>query len=153
MAYVKQDWKDLPDKSTPITAEALNHMEDGISKLDEDIKINYIDNQEVATNEYLNGKRIYAKRFSTTETLVQKGTLSIPMNLPDYEEKWIDVSNSYFCNLEGTSVPILSNYYISYLDDPEEISATLQNDNILIISKGGWGNNWKKVVTVKYTKK
>ena len=30
MAYVKQVWKDLPDTSTPITAEALNHMEQGI---------------------------------------------------------------------------------------------------------------------------
>lgn len=30
-AYVKQEWKDLPDQTTPITAERLNHMEDGIS--------------------------------------------------------------------------------------------------------------------------
>lgn len=30
MAYQKQDWKDLPDRSTPISAERLNHMEDGI---------------------------------------------------------------------------------------------------------------------------
>lgn len=28
--YEKQEWKNLPDKSTPITAERLNHMEDGI---------------------------------------------------------------------------------------------------------------------------
>lgn len=32
MAYVKQTWKDLPDTTTPLTAERLNHMEDGISE-------------------------------------------------------------------------------------------------------------------------
>lgn len=30
MAYVKQEWKGYPDTSTPITADKLNHMEDGI---------------------------------------------------------------------------------------------------------------------------
>lgn len=30
MAYVKQEWKGYPDTSTPITADRLNHMEDGI---------------------------------------------------------------------------------------------------------------------------
>lgn len=33
MAYIKQDWKDYPDTSTPINAERLNHMEDGIADL------------------------------------------------------------------------------------------------------------------------
>ncbi len=31
MAYIKQDWKDYPDTTTPINSERLNHMEDGIS--------------------------------------------------------------------------------------------------------------------------
>lgn len=30
MAYEKQDWKDLPDESTPINATRLKHIEDGI---------------------------------------------------------------------------------------------------------------------------
>lgn len=30
MAYVKQNWENLPSTNTPITAERLNHMEDGI---------------------------------------------------------------------------------------------------------------------------
>ena len=30
MAYVKQTWENLPSTNTPITAERLNHMEDGI---------------------------------------------------------------------------------------------------------------------------
>lgn len=33
MAYTKQVWKDLPDKTTPFTAERMNHIEQGISDL------------------------------------------------------------------------------------------------------------------------
>lgn len=34
MAYEKQIWKDLPDETTPITAERMNHIENGISGVD-----------------------------------------------------------------------------------------------------------------------
>ena len=30
MAYTKQTWQNLPNKTTPINASRLNHMEDGI---------------------------------------------------------------------------------------------------------------------------
>lgn len=32
MAYQKQTWVDYPDTSSPLTAERLNHMEDGIEE-------------------------------------------------------------------------------------------------------------------------
>lgn len=32
MAYIKQTWENLPSTNTPITAERLNHMEDGIDE-------------------------------------------------------------------------------------------------------------------------
>lgn len=31
MAYSKQTWKDDPDHTTPLSANRLNHMEDGIA--------------------------------------------------------------------------------------------------------------------------
>lgn len=31
MSYVKQDWKDYPDTTTPINSQRLNHIEDGIA--------------------------------------------------------------------------------------------------------------------------
>lgn len=34
MAYEKQNWKDLPDETTPITKDRLEHMEDGIYEND-----------------------------------------------------------------------------------------------------------------------
>ena len=43
MAYIKQDWKDLPDKSTPITATRLNHIEDGIANSATTEEMNLVD--------------------------------------------------------------------------------------------------------------
>lgn len=34
MAYTPKNWKDLPDETTPIEAESLNHIEQGLSTLD-----------------------------------------------------------------------------------------------------------------------
>lgn len=34
MAYEKQIWKDLPDETTPITTDRLNHLENGIFEND-----------------------------------------------------------------------------------------------------------------------
>lgn len=42
MAYIKQNWKNFPDETTPITAERMNHIEDGIyNTLNEIINIMY----------------------------------------------------------------------------------------------------------------
>lgn len=37
MAYTKTEWEDLPSTNTPITADNLNHMEDGIEQVANDI--------------------------------------------------------------------------------------------------------------------
>ena len=34
MAYIRQTWEDAPSTNTPITADRLNHMEDGIYNAD-----------------------------------------------------------------------------------------------------------------------
>ena len=122
-------------------------------KILESTFVNYIDNQEVPTNEYVNGKRVYAKRFVTTQTISTNSKITIIMNLPECEEKWIDASNSYLLNTVGVSLPITANYYVDYSATPTLVSATIQQDNIYLIANGGWNETWKKVVIVKYTKK
>lgn len=37
MAYVKQVWENLPSTNTPLSADRLNHMEDGIYKANEEL--------------------------------------------------------------------------------------------------------------------
>ncbi len=156
MAYQKQEW----DYKTPITPEKLNHIEEGISDIDnnsvkpQDIKINYIDNQEIATNEYINDKRVYAKRFTTTQLLQGNSTLTIKMNLPEHDEAWIDLSNSYFISIDKKRIiPLTSYFYSDYSKDGSPISAIIDDsDNLVLIAGGGWNTSWTKVVVVKYTK-
>ena len=101
MAYQKQTWINLPDKTTPISADRLNHMEDGIEAIDTELEnidthlTDYVKNTDYAsttggvikvsvgqgtatnTNGYLVGEaRTYTQYGSSADTLfVCKGTL------------------------------------------------------------------------------
>lgn len=56
MSYVKQTWINLPDKTTPISADRLNHMEDGIEGISDDLDniderlTDYVKNTDYATS-------------------------------------------------------------------------------------------------------
>lgn len=119
------------------------------------LELNYKDNGIVATNEFLNGKRIYTKRFSTTDSIGSGNNyvLEIPHGITNFDELWIDVSYSHFYANKNSarymSIPIVATAYVSNSND--EISASIYGNNILIIANGGWGNLWTKVVTIKFT--
>ena len=49
MAYSKQTWKDLPDQTTPINAERLNHMETGIYNNSTGLEDKIIDEYSTST--------------------------------------------------------------------------------------------------------
>ena len=134
---------------------ACKNSSDKSVTLDEYLKVNYEDDKEVATNDFLNGKRIYAKRIVTTQKITGSTsgtTLSIPHGISNYDEIWVDLSNSYMINANKRSVPIVSTYYVNTTQN-EFLSVTVDGSDVLIMSGGGWGTDWKKVVLVKYTKK
>lgn len=56
MAYSKQDWKNLPDESTPISAERLIHMEEGIYNADKTAneKVDKVEGKGLSTNDFTN---------------------------------------------------------------------------------------------------
>lgn len=124
-------------------------------KLLESTVVNYVNNQEVPTNEYIDNKRIYTKRFESTSLLNWETKIVIPHGVTDYDLMWIDVSNSYVIVYQGTnnigSYPIVST--LSDVNSPSTVQARIKESNIEIYAGGGWGNVWKKVVTIKYTKK
>ena len=49
MSYEKVGWKDYPDTSTPVNAENLNHMDEKISSMDQDVENlkNVVDNMNL----------------------------------------------------------------------------------------------------------
>lgn len=56
MSYIKQDWKNLPDESTPISAERLIHMEEGIYNADKTAneKVDKVTGKGLSTNDFTN---------------------------------------------------------------------------------------------------
>lgn len=51
MAYEKQTWTNLPSKTTPINADRLNHMEQGIYDNDQN-KVDKVTGKGLSTNDY-----------------------------------------------------------------------------------------------------
>lgn len=77
MAYTKQTWENLPSTNSPITADRLNHMEDGIYNAYE-INNSYSTSQTKGYScNYINEK--IEDTYSTTETLTNKTFLGSPV--------------------------------------------------------------------------
>lgn len=53
MAYEKQTWTNLPSKTTPINADRLNHMEQGIYDNDQN-KVDKVTGKGLSTNDFDN---------------------------------------------------------------------------------------------------
>src|SRR5699024_8341696 len=67
-------------------------------------KVNYIDNQVIPTNEFLDGKRVYAYRYSFSQAITKD--TEVIFDLPfasEIDYAWVDISNCYFDNKKNTS--------------------------------------------------
>lgn len=104
MGYTKQNWENLPSTNTPITAERLNHMEDGIEEAWEHgggggggIDIGTIVPFSGAIAQIPNGfmlcdgsaisRTTYATLFSIIGTTYGEGDGSTTFNLPNLQGK------------------------------------------------------------------
>ena len=115
--------------------------------------IDFQDNVEVATNEFLNGKRIYTKRF-VTNSVLNNNSIRIKHGITNFDRIWVDLSNSYYYRRDvNRSVPVVSPFYIEDFSSREGQTVTIEAEEIIISSNGGFNENWEKVITVKYTKK
>lgn len=129
-----------------------------VTSKNEKININNIkDNEIYETGEVLNGKRVYAKRLISNASINSSNNyvISIPHNIPlnTVDLMWIDASNSYVYNKNENNsffriLPIIATSYISNSND--KISATIELNNVLIITNGDYTADWTKVVTIKF---
>jgi len=125
------------------------------------IDINNIkDNEIYDTGEKLNGKRVYAKRLISNASINSSNNyvISIPHNIPlnTVDLMWIDISNSYLYNKNENNsyfriLPIIATAYTA--NSTDEISATIELGDVLVISNGGYATDWTKVITIKFTYK
>lgn len=116
-------------------------------------KVDYKDNKEIATNEYVNGKRVYAKRF-TNIGLAANTLVQLKHSLTNCNEIWVDMTNSYIrsTNSDGRCFPLVQVYYTSTSSN-SFFQVYVDDTNINLMSNGGWGTGWKISIVLKYTKK
>lgn len=147
--------KFVNDSEPYLSAENLNNnfeeLDNNTKKLEKQIKIDYTASEEIETNEYINGERVYTRRYSTNEAMSGSATIKIPLGMTNYDQIWIDMGNSYYINTEKRSLPIVATYYTDTSSNVF-ISAIIVDNNILLMGSG-WNTSWTKVVVVKYTKK
>ena len=120
---------------------------------------NIKDNEIYETGEFLNSKRVYAKRIVTDETInydkqyMIKVPHNLDLNLIDII--WIDMSNSFLINRLSNylrCLPLVQTYYTD-ANSNSYFSATIDWDMIILMTIGGWATDWKKVITIKFTYK
>lgn len=117
------------------------------SAMDNRLKTNIVTGEEVATNEYLDGKRVYKRNISTIGEN-SSGTTLILSNINfDFSEIWIDESNSFISN-ENETLSI--NWYFT----PEDYCRLWIGKNTKIIRYRTGGNLSGRTfnVMLKYTK-
>lgn len=126
-----------------------NYYKNG-KKIDTEIQITT--GKEYATNEYIDGKRVYIKQLEFNDTV--SGGLDNRLvkshGILGAEKIWIDLSNSYIkATTTNATYPLP---VILYSGNISALSVIVDLTNIYMESQGGWGTIWTKVIRLKYTK-
>ena len=110
-----------------------------------------VTNTEIATNEYVDGKRVYIKQIEFTDVLNAGQSITKPLNLPEASRIWIDTANSYFINLTGgRTVPIPCICYEGNFSD--RVGIQISYGAVVLYADTGWNEAWTKVIRLKYIK-
>ena len=136
-------------QSPYISATNLNNLQDNVENAINGIKKEITTGQEYATNEYIDGKRVYEKIIKTTITIKGGEITKVAHGISDTNRIWIDLSNSYFISIDSC-YPLPLIYYKTPTVEGVQIYVDLTNINF--ISAGGWSDIWEKVIRLKYTK-
>lgn len=115
--------------------------------IDNKLTTNIVTGQEVATNEYIDGKRVYKRNISAIGENSSGTTLTLSNINFDFSEIWIDESNSFISN-ENETLSI--NWYFA----PEDYCRLWIGKNTKIIRYRTGGNLSGRTfnVMLKYTK-
>ena len=156
MAYEKQTWEDYPSTNTPITSDRLNHIEQGIydnstdivstaTQIRNEMKTNIVTGEEVATNEYVDGKQVFVKKVEFTfPTTINAWTTLI--QLDSTVDDLIDKKLRYYNNGENYDIPYnFENEEITYYFDKNNKTLNVKTNFSYPSGKPGWG-------ILKYTK-
>lgn len=115
--------------------------------IDNKLKTNIVTGQEIATNEYIDGKRVYKRNISAIGENSSGTTLTLSNINFDFSEIWIDESNSF---ISSESETLSINWYFA----PEDYCRLWIGKNTKIIRYRSGGNLSGRTfnVMLKYTK-
>lgn len=115
--------------------------------IDNKLKTNIVTGQEIATNEYIDGKRVYKRNISAIGENSSGTTLTLSNINFDFSEIWIDESNSF---ISSESETLSINWYFA----PEDYCRLWIGKNTKIIRYRTGGNLSGRTfnVMLKYTK-
>ena len=108
--------------------------------------------EEYATNEYIDGKRVYIKQLEFNDTISAglDNRLVKSHGIVGAEKIWVDLSNSYIkATTTNATYPLP---VILYSGNISALSVIVDLTNIYMEAQGGWGTIWTKVIRLKYTK-
>lgn len=117
------------------------------NKIENSAKTNIVTGQEIATNEYIDGKRVYKRNISAIGENSSGTTLTLSNINFDFSEIWIDESNSF---ISSESETLSINWYFA----PEDYCRLWIGKNTKIIRYRTGGNLSGRTfnVMLKYTK-
>lgn len=122
--YVKQYWHDRPDKSTPLNADRLNHIENGIASNSE--AINQIANAVVSN--IVNDPEKIASMAAVYALQEKLGTGELPSDAPNA----ISAINTLYSNLEWKYVAdVIGSSTINIPSDACEIFVTVTKSSVI----------------------
>lgn len=147
-------FEDYPSTNTPLNAENLNQIQENVEEAieEEKNKFNYSTEEQII-GKWIDGKTLYRKVILTDETILADVNLQIPHGIIDYDKIWVDLGNSFYYNLDSNhrSLPLIQTFYTT-TSSTERAHVYLEGDYIFLVSNGGWGNSWQKIITLNYTK-
>lgn len=129
------------------TTDALSAKQG--KELNQKIDTKIVTNTEIATNEYVDGKRVYIKQLEFTDTFDSASPLTKAHGIVGATKVWIDSGNSYIIQ-NNACYPLPLNCFMGNFNDQIGLSVNLTE--LYIHSQTGWNNTWKKVVRLKYIK-
>ena len=107
---------------------------------------------ETRIGTWIDGKPLYRKVVSTTEVMDEDVNLVVPHGITDIDKIWIDFGNSYYYRAEDKRGLTLIQTFYTTTQSQDRTSAYVDENNVHLISTGGWNENWEKVITLNYTK-
>ena len=143
------------DYFTPEDIASLN-IPTKLSQLTNDSGFLTSEKQVYSTEEQVIGtwlsKPLYRKIISTTEAIDGTNNLAIAHGVSNWEKMWVDVGHSfYYEEARKRSLSITQNFYTK-ITSTERSDFYVEGDYVYLVSNGGWGANWEKVITLNYTK-